>query len=160
VDLDPSVALEEVRSALVGQRVAFRRLAGNSLLVYFGGGPDDRTGLTFWLEPTWHLVGPTGVLTGSREAQEHEVDEHPESGFVTAGRAVDALVGRTLEALRVDERTHDLELAFDEGLVLRTFVSDPRDFEIWHVRENATGERLEASPRGLRRHAADADDDA
>jgi len=151
VDPEPAVALDEVRAALVGQRVSFRRLAGNSLLVYFGVHPGDGRGLTVWLEPTWHLVGPDGPLAGSRQAQVFEPDEHAEAGIVTAGRALDVLIGRRLVSLCVDERTYDLTLAFEGEFVLRTFVCDPRDDEIWHIRENATRERLDASPRGLSR---------
>lgn len=131
--------------------MSHQRLAASSLLVYFGGQPGGAEGFTVWLDPTWHLAGPAGVLAGSREAGGDDEDEHAESGFVSAGRALDVLTGRALAELRVDDCTRALELAFEGGVVLRTFVSDPRDEEIWHIRDNATGERLIASPQGLAR---------
>ncbi len=148
---DPATALAELRITLVGEPVSFRRLAGNSLLVYFGGDPGEGATHVIWLEPTWHMVGPEGVLAGSRQAQDSDPEEGDGTGFAAAGRALDELMGQELRSIDVDVRTHDLTLTFSRDLALRTFVADPRDDETWYVKENGTGHRLEASPRGLRR---------
>ena len=67
---------QEHRERLIGRPVTFTRLAANSLLVYIDGEPGSGTGLTFWFEPTWHLLGPAGVLLGSRQAQTEDAENH------------------------------------------------------------------------------------
>lgn len=138
---------------LVGRQVTSRRLAANSLLVYIECEPGASSGWTFWLEPTWHLVGPNGILAGSRQAQDDD-ESNPESGFTQAARAVDRLVGTRIERAEIDERTSDLSLHLTHGLLLRTFVADPTDEENWHVRDHASGVLIEASPQGLSLHEA------
>lgn len=126
----------------------YRRLVTNSLLLYVDAEPGSETGVTFWLEPTWHFRGPDRVLTGSREAQTDPDASDPEAGFRRASRAVDELLGRVLLEARVEEVTGDLLLDFDGRHLVRTFVSDPLDDELWHVRDNASGVRLRRSGQG------------
>jgi hypothetical protein len=137
------------REHIVGRAVTFIRLAANSLLVYFGGQPGDRQGVTLWLDPTWHLRGPDGVLAGSRQAQDDPDSQDPEAGFRAAAAGVDALAGRRALTLDVDDVTTDLRIAFEGGIELRTFVADPDDNHLWHVRENATGTSVRAKPGRL-----------
>jgi hypothetical protein len=153
--LTPHDLLGAYRSRILARPVTRRRLAGNSLLVYIDGEPGSKTGLTLWLEPTWHLRDTTRVLTGSREAQHDEDAEQPDAGFDRAAVAVDALLGTSVADVTVSPVTNDLVVTLTGGLTLQTFVSDPGAEELWHIRDNASGERLSGSPRGLRILPAD-----
>ena len=145
---DPNVALDEVRASLVGTAITFRRLAGNSLLLYVDHEPGDRKGHLVWLEPTWQLTGSSGVLAGSRQAQDC-YERGPDTGQARASAALAALEGNRLTAIEVDPVTYELILRFERGQVLRTFVADPEDDETWYVRDVAGERMLRASPRGL-----------
>ncbi|MEO7889762.1 MAG: hypothetical protein ABIW19_07150 [Vicinamibacterales bacterium] len=148
--MTPESLFADFRTRLVGRVVSHRRLATNALLVYVDGAPGDGTGLTLWLEPTWNLRDSTHVLTGSRQAQ-HETDAvDPDAGFNIAADAVDALVGRSVLSLDVNAVTGDLVLTLDGGLTLTTFVSDPSTDELWHIRDNATKQRLVRTGQHLR----------
>jgi hypothetical protein len=147
--MSPEVLFGELRTRVVGRPVSSRRLAGNSLLVYIDGEPGSKTGVTFWLEPTWHLRGPERVVTGSREAQHDEDAEDPNAGFRRAAEAVDALVGRTLTDVRIEPVTGDLHIELEGGFLLRTFVSDPTNDHFWHVRDNVSGVALYRSADGF-----------
>lgn len=126
--------VDEISTILVGRRVTDRQLAGNSISIWFDTEKGSSTGWTVWLEPTWHLVGPDGVIAGSRQAQ----DEEEETGWQAVTEAIDILMGRVLETLDIDQRTGDLVLGFSGGLVVRTFVSDPREDFLWRVRARGT----------------------
>ena len=138
------------RDHIEGHTVKYRRLAGNSLILYLDCEPGDKHGATIWLEPTWHLRGPESVLAGSRQAQDDPDAEDPEEGFREVAAAVDVLTGRRLVALGIDPVTGDLRADLEGGLVLQTFVCDPTDDHLWHIRDNATGARLRGTPAGLR----------
>lgn len=121
----------ELSAILVGRRVTDRQLAGNSLSIWIDTVKGQPGGWTVWLEPTWNLVGPDGVIAGSRQAQ----DEEEDSGWKAVTDSIDTLIGRVLESLEIDPRTGDLAVFFSGGVVARTFVSDPREDFIWRVRE-------------------------
>src|SRR5262245_18894426 len=61
---EPDDFFETLRRGLLGHAVSFRRLAGDSLLLYIECEPGDPSGITLWLEPVWHLRGPGGGAAG------------------------------------------------------------------------------------------------
>ncbi len=141
----PEHVLQDFRHRLIGRPVKFVRLAANSLLVYVDSEPGSATGLTFWFEPTWHLVGPTGVLLGSRQAQVEDPDARSKLSDLTAN-----LFEKKVEELSVVPLTHDLHVFFEGSYSIKTFVSDPVDNESWHIRDNKTKHRLVGCAAGLR----------
>ena len=56
------------------------------------------------------------------------------------------MTGKTIEGIATDQLTHDIEIRFSEGYWLRTFVSDPTDEDIWHIRDSRRGLKVYASP--------------
>ena len=134
---------EALQARLSGQTVTDRQLAGNSLSISVSAGAGASPRYTIWLEPTWHLVGPGGVLAGSRQAQ----DEEEPSGWAAVTVALDALLGRIIEALELDVLTGDLSVILSGGLIARTFVTDPRDRDLWVIRDLSTDQRLEGGAK-------------
>lgn len=134
---DPEELLHDLRNRAIARRVSCTRLAANSVLIYIDATPGAGNGVTFWLEPTWHLRGPDSVLTGSQQAQDHDGGPDADSGFRRAAAALDSLDGRTVLDVRVEPITGDLLIDFEGAFLLRTFVSDPTAEEFWHVRDNA-----------------------
>jgi hypothetical protein len=142
VRLNPETFFLELRDRIVGRRISRRRLAGNSLLVYVDAQPGEATGVTLWFEPTWHLRGPDTVLAGSRQAQHDSDAENSNAGFELVADAVDALNDRRVTDLAMEAITGDLFLSLEGGFLLRTFVSDPTDDELWHISDNVSHTRL------------------
>ena len=142
--------LTDFAGDLVGRRVTFVRLAANSLLVYLECEPGDGFGVTFWLDPTWHVVSAEAVLAGSRQAQVEADDSSTELEKLTAVQArLDPLIGRSVVSVGLEPVTNDLRLSIDGGFELRTFVSDPTDDHNWHIRDNATRQSRRASSLGF-----------
>jgi hypothetical protein len=140
--------LEHLRGSLEGHVVEYTRLAANSLLIYVECEPGDKKGITIWFEPTWHLCGAEGVLLGSRQAQMDDAPEDEEA-FHRVVEPLRVLEGKKLESVVVEPRTFDLHLFIEGDYWVKTFVADPTDEESWHIRENATGQRLKGSPKGI-----------
>ena len=140
--------LEHLRGRLEGHIVSSTRLAANSLLIYVECRPGDKKGVTIWFEPTWHFCGAEGVLLGSRQAQ---MDDEPEDeeAFYRLAEPLRVLEGKKIESVVVEPRTFDLHLFFERDYWVKTFVADPTDEQSWHIRENATAQRLKGSPKGI-----------
>jgi hypothetical protein len=126
-----------------GLVVTDRQLAGNSLSLWLAPSQRDPHTHTLWLEPSWHIRGPNGVIAGSRQAQ----DEETATGWEAVTKAIDLLVGQHLERALLDPETGDLSLRFSGGFMARTFVTDPRDEVLWRVRVTATGKSYPGAPR-------------
>jgi hypothetical protein len=151
----PETQFVGYRERIIGGVVRARRLAGNSLLVYIDAEPGDGNGLTLWLEPTWHLRDEARVLAGSRQAQ-HDADaDDPDAGFNQTADGVNVLLGRRVTGLELEPATGDLVLTLDGGLTLRTFASDPDTDELWHIRDNATKQRVSRTGRAFKLPVAD-----
>ena len=134
---------QEVLSRVVGAAVANRQLVANSVNIDLRSSLDPSQRWTVWLEPTWHLMGPEGLVTGSRQAQD---DVNP-SGFEAASKALDVIVGLEVVAIEKDHCTGDLTLELSGGYSLRTFAADPRDDMLWSIRVWSTGQELVGRPR-------------
>jgi hypothetical protein len=129
-----------LRERVIGRRVTSRTLAANSLLVRVATDENRTTGWGIWFEPTWHLRGPNGVLTGSWQAQNEERgDNNEKSGFQKAAEAVNAVTGKLVENLSFEPLTGDLHLELEGSLLVRTFLSNPDKEELWHIRDYETG---------------------
>jgi hypothetical protein len=142
---------EELHGKIVGRPVTDRQLAGNSLSIWIDMVPGDSgAGLTIWLDPAWNIVGPERVIAGSMQAQ----DEEDKSGFDAVTESIDVLVGLTVQSLIVEPITGDLVIALTEGVVVRTFASDPRDTGHWRIKDYSSGDSLIGSPSGMRLKSA------
>jgi hypothetical protein len=142
----PGQFFADLRGQLLGRKVSYRRLAADSLLLYIDCEPGDGRGFTLWFEPIWHFRGPEGVLVGSSQVAEAS---EAEGAMAAVAEPMDLLSGRAIADVLVEAGTFDLSVEFEGGYRVKTFVSDPTARESWHIRENATGARLDGSPRGL-----------
>jgi hypothetical protein len=146
---DARAVFGKLAASLVGQRIAFTRVAGNSLLLYVGlepGGPDT-TGVVTWFNPPWQVSSPNGVILGSYpvSAASHESREV----FDSACAPAELLRGQPIASLVVDDRTSELTLSAGE-FVVRSFVDDPDDGELWQVHDRASGARVYGGGPGLK----------
>ena len=139
---------EQFRQKIIGHTIAYTRLAANSLILYVDCQPGDEIGLIIWLEPTWHVKGPTGVLVGSRQAQ---MDDAPDDrdAFVRVAEPLSTLHNKKIVSMDIEPLTHDLHLLLEGGFWIKTFVADPTDDESWYIRDATSRMKLVGSPRKL-----------
>ncbi|TCZ79371.1 hypothetical protein E0485_05785 [Paenibacillus albiflavus] len=132
--------------ALIQNRVVqFIRLAGNSLIIYCECEPGNKDhGYSIWLEPTWHFRNNEHVITGSREAQTEDEQEH-----FNISEQFKILYFKSIKRVTIEPITNDLEIEFDEGYFIRTFVSDPNDEESWHIRDYYKQIKVIGNPKSI-----------
>ncbi len=149
--MDADELFERFHSELIGRNISCVRLACNSLLLYVDCQPGDGQGLTLWLEPTWHVSAPEGVIAGSRQAQ-GEGDAGPTETELdrVSSPICEKLIDRTITEIQIDKRSRDLTVTVAGVFYVRTFASDSQDDHLWHIRENSTGLALYASTVGWR----------
>jgi hypothetical protein len=148
--------LERFRHEIIGRNISFVRLALNSLLLYVECEPDDEHGYILWLEPTWHVSTPKGIVAGSRQAQGAGDNGPTAEELGKVGGAIrEVLLNQQITVFQVDERSRDLALTVANENYARTFVADPNDDHIWHIKENSTGLKIYASSSGLEIYGAE-----
>lgn len=59
-----------------------------------------------------------------------------------------------MQGLNVEPITGDLIIALGDGVVVRTFASDPRETDHWQIKDYVSGESLIGSPNGMRLNGA------
>ena len=150
--MDANQLLAEFRRALIGHAVRFSRLAANSLILYVDCQPGEEHGFAIWFEPTWHMSSPQGVLVGSRQAQAQGEGEATKEVLDHIGAPLTALNGLPITAIELDPRSNDLTLTIGGEYLVRTFVSDPTDDHIWHIRDDSKRLSVYASPCCLEVH--------
>ncbi|MCU6713051.1 hypothetical protein M6D81_30565 [Paenibacillus sp. J5C_2022] len=137
--------IQEIINSLLNRTVQFVRLAGNSLIIYIDCEPGViGQGYSIWMEPTWHLRNNVEVITGSRAAQTEDEAEHKIiSGFFKQ------IHMKSIKKITIEPITNDLQIELEEGIILKTFVSDPSDEESWHIKDLYKRKRIIGSPRTL-----------
>lgn len=149
--MEPNEIFLSLLTALIGRVIRFNRLAGNSLIIYIDCEPGDESGLIIWFEPTWHMSSSSGVLIGSRQLQfSEDIDEEEErSQMALIGAPLNDIIGKPITTLEIAPRSNDLMLVVDNEYHIKTFVSDPTDDEIWHIRDKNRKLCLRMSPNGM-----------
>ena len=148
--MTPETHFDQLRSRLRGAHVTDRLLAASSLSFSVSSSPAGDKAFSIWFDCPWRLTGPTGLLAGSVQAQ----DEENDSGSIAVARAVNVVVGQTIEDLKIDSKTGDLVISLSNNLEARTLASDARDEMLWWIRDRSRGLDLSGSPAGLRVDAA------
>src|SRR5215470_5337904 len=97
------MTLEELQAELKGlinQTVTFKRVAGNSIIVYFFGEPGDDGVISVFIDPSWRYQKNGKVIVGSHDLQIEEGDfnskEEYEERFHHLCSLTDAIKGAEL----------------------------------------------------------------
>jgi hypothetical protein len=147
--MDAAALFADLRRLLIGRPVQFFRLAANTLLLYIDCEPGQDKGYVIWVEPTWHFSGPEGVLVGSRQAQGEGDSGASAEELRRIGAPLNRLLRLPVTRLDRDERTGDLTVEVGGELLIRTFVSDPSDDDLWSIRDRDRGIEVRGTTKGL-----------
>ncbi|NHN34654.1 hypothetical protein [Paenibacillus agricola] len=127
------------------KQVSFVRLAGNSLIIYLECLPGETDiGASIWLEPTWHFRSLNKVITGSRQAQTDDKEEHE-----VLSQKLGNMVMKRVKCINIENGSNDLTLELDDGFSVKTFVSDPTDEESWHVLDHEQKVKIIGNPEKI-----------
>ena len=145
--------LNEELNKLVGEKVVFKRIAANSIIVYFFGEPGDSSVVSVWLDPTWRYERDGRVVLGSGDLSIDESDfgskEAYETEFYRLCALAEPLQESTLLQATIDPKTLDITLQFSGGQVLRNFANSAIRDNAWTYRNRPHKLAIDVSPHGL-----------
>jgi hypothetical protein len=141
---------------IVGQKVSFRRMGGNRLILYFGGEPGDVGVSCIWLDPIWRYEKNGQVIVGSLDIPWEADSDEAESQFALRFNSIcnlmDGLIGSTLTEFSVATNSFDLSLSFSNMQKLLTFTCSTLDDEDpnWGFTDGNNGPSYYVSIKGVR----------
>ena len=150
------MTLEELQTELKGlinQTVTFKRIAGNSIIVYFFGEPGDDSVVSVFIDPSWRYQKNGKVIVGSYDLQIEESDfnskEEYEEGFHQLCALTDDILGAELVGCSVDLESADITMEFSGSQVLRSFANSGFDDKDWTYRNLPKQITAQVSPLGV-----------
>lgn len=144
---------------LIGQRLSHRRVAADSLILYFYGQPGDKSVCSIWLEPPWRYERDGKLIVGSMDIGRLSRCESAEDK--DKFREMCALLKPILEVdlvdIKVVDTTLDISLEFGGRQYLRVFSNSAFDDEQWVYRNVPENFALYISPTGIVEEKIDRD---
>jgi len=140
-----SKLIKDITSILLNQSVQVVRLVGNSLILYLNCHPGEKKGFSLWLEPVWNFKSDIEVITGSRQAQTEDEEEHK-----IVMDKLNRIINKKITEINIEAISNDLIIRFEDRYFISTFVSDPNDEESWIIRDLKTGIRLIGNPKSIK----------
>jgi|SRR5262245_56252393 len=145
--------LQAELQCLVRQNVTFKRVAGNSIIIYFFGGPSDETVISIFVDPSWRYHKNGRVVLGSYDLWIEEDDfnskEEYEERFDFLCSLTDGILGSELLSCTVDLESSDITLEFSGGQMLRNFANSGFEDKHWTYRNRPKQLTAYASPIGI-----------
>ena len=124
------MTLEELQTELNGlihQTVTFKRIAGDSIIIYFFGEPGDDSVISVFIDPTWRYQQNGKIILGSYDLQIDEENfdskEAYEERFYHLCSLTDGLSGAELVSANIDLESSDIRMEFSDGQVVRNFAN-------------------------------------
>jgi hypothetical protein len=139
---------------LIHQTVSFKRVAGNSIIIYFFGEPGDDTVSSIFIDPSWRYQKDGKVVIGSYDLQIDEDDfkteEEYEQRFDHLCSLTNDLLGAELVRCSIDLQASDITLEFSGGQMLRNFANSGFDDKDWTYRNVPKQVCAYVSPLGVK----------
>ena len=138
-------------SFLLGQEVSFRRMAGNTLILYFGGEPGDDSVTTLSIDPSWRYARSGEWLLGSGDIPwEKEEEETGEAFSVRFNEICDIcmpLFSSIVERISLSSNSADIEITFSSNQKVVSFAGYTDDYS-WGFKNGLTRKRVYGSLKG------------
>ncbi|MCP4266021.1 MAG: hypothetical protein GY777_10680 [Candidatus Brocadiaceae bacterium] len=126
------VEFQRKLSRLIGCKVSHRRLAGDMLILYFGGEPGDPDVISITLATAWRYAKGKKIILGVGdipcERNEGETKECFKERFNDICNLCTPLVYSELQKLDFDEVSNDLCMEFSQEQILESFACYTNDY--------------------------------
>jgi hypothetical protein len=138
---------------LLQQPVSFKRIAGNSIIIYFFGEPGDGSVVSLFINPSLRYQKDGKVVIGSYDLLVDE-DEFPSAEeykqrFDYLCSLTDELANAELLSCFIESESSDLTLKFSNGQVIRSFANSAFDKDRWTYRNRPKQICAHVSPSGV-----------
>ncbi len=133
--------------SLIGQKITFKRIVGNSIILYFNGRPGDSNIQTIWIEPLWRYEKNGKYILGSsdfpqnRKRSQTEIEYNKE--FSKICNYTKQLYDAKVLDIKFNDVTNDIYIELEGQQSLQTFVASNKH-EIWFYKNNLNKIRITA----------------
>jgi hypothetical protein len=148
------IELQAALNDLVGKQMTYKRVAQNSIILYFDGEPGDKSVHSIWMDPPWRYEAEGRAVVDSADLNLDEADFESKDAcnaeWQRRCRMTDSANQTPLERVEIDSASHDITVRFAGGKVFRTFttiVMDER--EKWTYRDMTIPIAVDVSPRRI-----------
>ncbi len=133
--------------SLVDKIVVHKRIAGNTLILYFDGHPGDDNVKSIWIDPSWRYERNKKFVVGSEdfpwEQEKGQSEKEYKRRFEKVCQKTNRLKGSKLVNIKIDENTNDLHLFFDNNQLIRNMFT-ARNVDGWVYRDGSRKIRITA----------------
>jgi len=133
--------------SLIGKTVTFKRIAGNTIILYFDGRPGELNVKSLWIDPPWHCEINKMCIVDSEEFPfEQEVWESEkdyERKFNEICNKTNDLLGAKIDNIKIEDGSNSISLYFNNEQVLVNTI-DTMDVEGWIYRDNVNNRQIVA----------------
>ena len=127
---------KEIQS-LVGEKVIFKRIAGNSIILYFHGNPGDANVKSIWIDPIWRYERNNKFIISSCEFPWKKEKKQTEVEFTKKYNSIcnktNSLIHSRVQQIDFDKATNDICIKLGNKQLLRSFAAFVKE-EIWIYR--------------------------
>jgi hypothetical protein len=124
---------------LIGKVVTYKRIAGNTIILYFDGNPGESNIKSFWIDPLWLFERNREYVVGSEdfpwEQEDGQSDEEYDRNFEEICNRTNSLLGSKLTGIKISD-SNDICLQFDKHQEIRNIFGS-NDSEGWIYRDKA-----------------------
>jgi hypothetical protein len=149
----PLEELQTELNSLIRQTVTFKRIAANSIIIYFFGEPGDDSVISVFVDPTWRYEQNGKIILGGFDLQidEENIDskEAYEEKFYYLCSFTGGLCVAELLSCAIDLESSDISMVFSGGQILRNFANSGFEDKHWTYRNLQKKLTAIASPLGV-----------
>jgi hypothetical protein len=146
-------ALQTELNGLIHQTVTFKRIAGNSIIIYFFGEPGDDSVISVFVDPSWRYQKDGKIILGSYDLQIDEEnfdsEEAYEERFHHLCSLTDSISGAELISCAIGLESSDINMEFSGGQVVRNFANSGFEEKHWTYRNLPKKLTAYVSPLGV-----------
>lgn len=130
---------EEVLN-LIGKIVTYKRIAGNTIILYFDGKPGETNTKSIWIDPAWRYERHKKYIVGSEdfpwEQEDDQNDEEYSKNFEKICERTNSLIGAKVVEIKIGELFNDICLFFSNHQVIRNMFTS-ENTEGWVYRDHS-----------------------
>ena len=132
---------------LINRVVSYKRIAGNTIILYFDGKPGEDNTKSIWIDPAWRYEFRKKYIIGSEdfpwEKEKGQTLDEFNRIFENQCKKTDKLIGSTVIDLKIDDVSNDIVLFFENHQIIRK-VQSSLNFEGWVYRDHSRNLKIMA----------------
>ena len=125
---------------LTNKIVTFKRIAGNTIILYFDGEPGGINTKSIWIDPSWYYERDNRYIVGSQDfpwkQEDGQSDEEYNKNFEEICNLTNNLIGAKIIKVEIEKSSNSICLFLNNKQVVRNMAVS-KDDEVWIYRDHS-----------------------